>query len=69
VTIAKPLLSLLLLENSNKLASEPVKLGTLEIAIPIASIQAAFEGSTAVWSTPRKAKDLRLSLSVLSYRV
>ncbi|MDB5910656.1 MAG: transposase [Massilia sp.] len=69
VTMAKPLLSPLLLQNSNKPAIELVNSGTLEMASPAASIQAAFEGSTAVWSTPRKARDLRLSLSVLSHRV
>jgi 4-hydroxybenzoate polyprenyltransferase len=67
--MAKPLLSPLLLENSNKPAIEPVNPSTPGMASPTASIQAAFEGSLVVWSTPRKAKDLRRSLNVLSHRV
>lgn len=69
VTMAKPLLSPLLLENSNKPAIELVNPSTPGMGSPTASIQAAFHGSTIVWSTPRKAQDLRRSLSVLSHRV
>jgi 4-hydroxybenzoate polyprenyltransferase len=66
VTMAKPLLSPLLLENSNKPAILPVNPGTPIIAGSIASIQGGLRGAPVVWSTPRKARELRDSLDILT---
>lgn len=68
VTMAKPLLSPLLLENSNKPAILPVNPGTPEITSSTAPAEARLQGAPAVWSTPRKARELKTSLGILTRR-
>jgi 4-hydroxybenzoate polyprenyltransferase len=69
VTMAKPLLSPLLLENSNKPAILLAEAGTPGTAGSVAIPQGGLQGSQVVWSTPRKAQDLRRSLNVLNHQV
>jgi 4-hydroxybenzoate polyprenyltransferase len=59
VTLAKPLLSRLLLENSNKAPILPVNSDTPGMASSLSTPKAISKGSLVVWATPRKARDLR----------
>ena len=66
VTMAKPLLSPLLLENSNKPTILPIDPSTPSLASSLATPEPRIQGSQVVWSTPRKARDLRDQLGIFS---
>lgn len=69
VTMAKPLLSPLLLENSNKPAILPLDSSTPGMASSLATPDTQQQGAQVVWSTPKRARDLRDQLGIFNQRI